>query len=279
MKFFAAFLQPILLVVSFVVAAWLFLQYFLDYLTIGLSIWAVAALYLTRLPKDWRHMQWLLPLAAIVWGIAFMVAMVWLRDRYLHLLTNYSHLADWLYQAVRYPMPDDVGKAVLPLSALFLCLFVFVKSLYLTGIRLAIARQRPPRGHWGLAYYQLPAQGWTLRASWLYARWLARAVAAIGLAAFVASWLSHLRIVGTDWLPLLAAALLLVGIESAAWLGGPVGQIWRPHLEGEDSTAERHGQYTAIWQSYRKVWRGKWLAAGNLAPHMSGGPGKHQART
>jgi hypothetical protein len=267
----AALIPLLLLIVSFLAIAWVFLHY-LDHLALGMSLWAVLALYRNNLPRDHRHLQWPLPPLALAWGLASLGALYWLRDRYLTLLADHAQAFDWLRQTVGYTMPDDIGKAVLPLSVLFLSLYVFAKGAYLAGLRLALARKRPARGRRALAYRRLPAQGWTLKPPWLYARWLARAVAVIGLAAFVVAWLVHMRWVGGDWVPLLAAALLLAGMESAAWLGGPLGGAWRRHLAGEDAAAELHGRFAAVWRSYRAIWPGKWLVAGNLAPRLHDGP-------
>jgi hypothetical protein len=137
-------------------------------------------------------------------------------------------------------------------------------------MRFAIDRQYVQNPFVAVAYRHLPAQGWTLIPWWLYARWLGWAVSAIGLALIAFSWLLNEGYLQGSWIPLLAAALFLIAAEFSSWLGGPVGDEWKPVVEGEDIEAGRHGRFTAIWKAYRGAWPSKWLAAGNLSPVLPG---------
>lgn len=273
-----AVMPILLLVVSLLAVAWFSLQY-LDELALGISVWSVVALNRVNLPMEKRHLQWALPPTALVWALAWLAALLWLRGYYQEFLANHAQLVDWLDQNLGLQLPLGFAKATLWLNSLFLGPFVFAKGLYLTGLRLAGAGQSTHASRWSLAYRKLPAQDWTLIPWWLFARWLARCAALAGLVALATCWLLLNGRIDGVWLSILPAALTLVGMELAAWLGGPLGGPWKAQLEGEDATTSLHGQFSATWKSYRETWPSKWLVAGNLAPRQPGGSRQHEGQS
>lgn len=265
----------LLLVVSFLAVAWFFLHY-LDELALGISVWSLFALNGVNLPAEKRHLQWALPPAALIWTLVCLALLLWLKGHYQEFVANHGQLFDWLDQYLSLRPPPDIAQAILWLNALLLCPFVFAKSLYMAGLRLAGAPQSNRASRWSLAYRKLPAQDWTLIPWWLFTRWLAWGAALVGLIALATCWLLLNGTIDGVWLPFLPAALTLVGMELAAWLGGPVVGPWRPQLEGEDAISNLHGQFSATWKSYRETWPSKWLVAGNLAPRQPGDQGKQE---
>ncbi len=233
----------------------------------GVLCWAVSALIFLRLKKDQRHRQWLLPVIAIVWSLAMLVLSVWLRRKYQQMLVAYAQLRVWLEDLLGLTFPSDVAEAILIWNAVFLGLFVLAKVIILIWLQIT---EKPPkplaRARWSLAYLFRPAMGWVLKPWWRFARWLSWSVALAGFLALVYIWLSLDGFISSLWLPMLAGAIFLVGLELTSWLGGPIDETWQPEFDGADATAILMGQFAQLWERYRTKWRDKWLAAGNLVP-------------
>jgi hypothetical protein len=270
------FVTPLaVLLVTLIGMAWLSVH-ILGGLALGLSVWAIAVLQQTNLPRAQRHTQWPWPLTALVWSLAALGMMFWLNGHYQPFLAAHGRSFSWLYQTFSIQLPSDFAQAVPLLGAVFLSLFAFAKGLLMPVARAAIASQSFFGNQAGLAYHLLSGQDWKLIPRWLYVRRLAKWAAFTGLVCMIASGLFAVHMLDGESLPLLAAAMLLVGMEVSAWLGGEVADEWKPHLEGEDTTPDLHGQFLAIWKAYRDTWPGKWLVAGNLPPRRPGGPSEDQ---
>jgi hypothetical protein len=235
----------------------------------GALCWAIGALFSIRLGERQRYRQWLLPIVALLWSLAVLGFSLWLRFRYQQWLLAHASLQAWLNHWLGFTFPPDVAGAILFWNAVFLALFALAKLFWILWLRVS---EKPPVDRplapWALAYVY--RADWALKPWWRYARWFSWGFAFLGLAALVWVWLSLEGALpdpwAATWLPMLAGAIFLVGLELAVWLGGPLDETWQPEFEGGDADAMLRGRFARLWERYRKKWHDKWLAAGNLIP-------------
>jgi len=220
-----------------------------------------------RLPKEHRQSQWPLPLAVLLFGLAYWAGLVWLRSQYLAFTVSQAALLDELAR-FGLAIPRDIGGFIPWANALFMAAFGFLKALFIIVYRLVLS-PIPEGCPYGIAYALAPGYptAWALKPQWLAVRWLALAAALVGGAGLCLTVLAYQGQIPGGWIPLFPAGLLVFALETVLWLWGKPPEC-RPLAEftGDDNLAVGEGDFSALWRRYRSTWAGQWKAAGNRLP-------------
>lgn len=222
-------------------------------------------LWWTNFPRRRRSEQWLFPVAAVVFSIAALASVYWLREEYMSLLARYDPWVQWIEAIVPIVVPKDAFELLPWLNGAFLLLFALGKLL-LRGSLALVARlpKTSPRGDsaWG-AYAHVKDQGWKLQPEWYFALQACRALTVLAFMLLLVCWQVFEGRWSPPMTPILPAIALVIFGECAAYLGGESPGTGAVELHGDDVSVSAFGNYSKVWKEMLAIWPKSWLATGS----------------
>jgi len=232
----------------------------------ALLVGVLLILWLTNFRRRRRNEQWLFPVAALVFSVAALAAVYWLREEYLSLLARYDLWVQWIEAIVPIVVPKDVFGLLPWLNGAFLLLFSLIKLL-LRGSLALVARLRKttPRGDsaWG-AYAHVKDQGWQRQPEWYFALQACRALTVLAFFLLLVCWQVYEGRWSPPLTPILPAMALVIFAECAAYLGGQSPGLGAVELRGDDVSVSAFGNYSKVWKEMLAIWPKHWLATGSV---------------
>ncbi len=258
-------LSPLLVLAGLALAAWVFAAWG----SFAVTLMAVGVLAVLQFPRECRHAQWPLPLAALAWSALFWWLLLRWQGQYLSLLIQHAREVGW-FGRVGISPPQDIGDFLPLANAVFLLVFALAKGLFIVVGRQLFSPKTARGVPGGIAYALEPgfSRYWVLQPGWLCVRWMAATAALLGFVCLLLAWLASIGELQAEWIPLLPAGWFLVAVELAFWLWGLTGEggRWRPEFVGDDGKPQPQGEFDGLWRRYRANWPDSWRAAGNRLP-------------